>query len=44
MFGILGDLVGEKAMALISINEMLEKKLDIEHGDGTHADGRTIDN
>jgi hypothetical protein len=44
MFGILCDLVGEKAMALIKINEMLEKKLDIESSDGTHTDGREFDN
>lgn len=44
MFGIMCDLVGEKAMFVIDMMEELEKKLDIDHGDGTRTDSREIDN
>ena len=40
----MSDLVGGKAMFVIDMMEELEKRLDIDHGDGTYTDGRTIDN
>lgn len=44
MFGIMCDLVGEKAMFVIDIMEELRKKLDIDEGPGTRTDSREIDN